>query len=167
MDLNSLLNPVSPTKERLELPISVANNERTDSDYRWHNNGTKHVTNDTDGQKYRKVYFVCSEKARGCKAKKEVHHLSGGNSITYYEMHDHQPTSPPKLSPIVESKVVAQLEVGAKPSAIHKQIVLESPDLSRKNVPTMNQLYKLKHKILTQHFPTSKLIYKFELTKFR
>ena len=118
--------------------IHIPNTASNDEDFRWHKYGTKDVIAE-DKKSYKKIYWVCAEHQHGCQAKKSLHDIPGNARVVYKgEHHNHKP-SQPRVRLEVKEKVINQLQTGSKPSAIHKQLVIYSPETSRKQVPSFSK----------------------------
>ncbi len=71
-------------------------------------------------------------------------------------MNDHNHSAPvtPKVKEDIKKKVISQLKVGAKPSVIHKELVNNSESSSRKDIPTVQQMYNWKHNLTMEYLPS-------------
>jgi WRKY DNA -binding domain len=132
------------------------NNAATHEDYRWWVNGENDVrcARGVD-LLFPKIYYACSEKSKGCRAKKRVHEIPGGDVLTFQNPHNHPPPKKPPTKPEVKQGVISQLSVGAKPTAILRNLVNNADEpISRKNVPTKQQMYNWQHQLNIANLPT-------------
>lgn len=99
---------------------------------------------------------MCAEVKRGCGAKKSIHEIPGSMRVVYQEDHNHEPPVVPRVRPEVKKRAMEQLATGSKVGAIHKRLVVDTPQAtaSRKDIPTVQQLYSWKHQIITRDLPT-------------
>jgi hypothetical protein len=75
-----------------------------------------------------------------CKAKKSIHHVPEGDQIVYSDPYNHSPPIKQKTRPEVKNNVVTKLEAGAKPSVIHKQLVVNHQGpVTRKDILLYNK----------------------------
>lgn len=141
------------------------NNATTADDFHWHYNGNNNVKAsgkrgklEPGEQTVLRKYYKCSEKnARGCKAKKDVTYLPSGTTIEYKNNHNHPLLKKPSALAEVKEKVMSQLEVNAKPSVILRQLVKDAPrPLSRKHIPTRQDLYNWQHQLNVADLPSGK-----------
>lgn len=135
---------------------SFPNNVNTANDYRWQQYGNKKPKVLKDGTTSdHKLYYRCS--AKGCKAIKEIVKKATATSTDYKGAHNHPPLPPDKQRISFEAKevVMSQLAVGAKPSVIQRYLVNNaSGPISRKDVPTMQQMYNWSHQMVAATLPT-------------
>jgi hypothetical protein len=149
------------------------NNANTVSDYRWHSNGSKSKTRHpsmcvytlyfshnlhkiastkrgpitADEEVYERKYFNCAAKKKPsikCEATKWEAQLPSGLHVEFQKDHNHPPPANPPLNSRVRERAVIQLEAGAKPTKVQRDMVLNSTD-SKKDVATKNQLHYWKH----------------------
>ncbi len=134
----------------------MANDNKTDKDFRWRLHGTKQINYNSDKQKYPKQYFICAEKKRKrCSAKKTIFQVPGSPQVVYENYHNHYPPPVPYVLEDVKREAMTMLDGGGKVAKIHKQLVLKAPDdADRKNIPSIQQLHNWKHQLNTKHLPT-------------
>jgi hypothetical protein len=75
--------------------------------------------------------------------------------VQFKEVHNHPPSSKPKIDPEVKQTVLSQLNVGARPSVIHAKLVNDAQHpITSKTVPTKQNIYNWQRKITTSQLPT-------------
>ena len=143
-------------------PTVYPNNCDNAGDFHWWYNGKDNVRAERRGgkiqageQTFLKKYYTCAEKKNGCKASKTIHSLPDGDSIQFKGVHNHTPPGNPKSDPEVKKKVLEQLSVGAKPSAIHSKLVNNAQHpITPRTVPTKQSIYNWQHQIAVSQLPT-------------
>jgi hypothetical protein len=138
------------------------NNSDNTGDFHWWYNGKDNVRAEGKGgkiqageQTFLKKYYTCAEKKNGCKASKTIHSLPAGDSIQFKGVHNHTPPGNAKIDPEVKKKVLEQLSVGAKPSAIHSKLVNNAQHpITPRTVPTKQSIYNWQHQIAVSQLPT-------------
>jgi len=138
------------------------NNSDNAGDFHWWYNGKDNVRAERKGgkiqvgeQTFLKKYYTCAERKNGCKASKTIHSLPDGDSIQFKGVHNHTPPGNPKIDPEVKKKVLEQLSVGAKPSAIHSKLVNNAQHpITARTVPTKQSIYNWQHQIAVSQLPT-------------
>lgn len=161
MDISLLLNNDKIMNKEKKSVVDLTaldeyvNDHTTGESYRWQSDGRKLIT--SQSETCWRFYYRCGNwKATGCRARRNILEMSEGSQISYKIPHNHSPP-PPKIDTQVKQLAEIQLSSGAKPSLLHKKIVLNAPNPgSRKHVPTMQQLYNWKYQASVKELPGRK-----------
>jgi hypothetical protein len=140
--------------------VATWSNDATNAnEFWWWVCGEKKPTQSKEGvMTHHRKYYRCSEKkTKGCLAIKNVVTGPSGVKIDFKHAHNHPPLPPDKqrVSFEVKETVMSQLVVGTKPSVIQQHLVNNaSGPISRRDVPTMSQMYNWKHQMVMATLPT-------------